>query len=236
MPTAAQSVAPPAAAISSGVNVCTLRRAFVGIRNRDALAADIVEVQMIFLLHALAQVLNRHIFLREFDVDGAALLLNLGQPAALFAQSFFALQNIRLLRLFLAEQLSRLQIHLLALVLQAIDLPARFLDFRFRLLLARDERRTFRAALLHHLRQLANALFQIIFLLPARNAKLFLGSERHFALRQLRVRRVPLMPQIFHVRRERSHAVLLLTLARFQSPRAIGQHIAFLHAFLLLRR
>ena len=45
---------------------------------------------MVFLLDALAQVLHRHVLLRQLHLDGAALLLQLGQAPALLAQGFFA--------------------------------------------------------------------------------------------------------------------------------------------------
>ena len=70
-----------------------------------------------------------------------------GQAPALFAQAFFARTDIsRFLRLLLREQFRRLRVHLLAFVLQSLDLQPRILDLRFRLFLAVEKRRTFARA------------------------------------------------------------------------------------------
>ena len=75
------------------------------------------------------QILGRHVFLGESDLNRAALLLQLRQAPPLFAQRFFAPRHVGLLRLLLADQRGGLRIDLLALVLQPFDLAARFLDF-----------------------------------------------------------------------------------------------------------
>ena len=116
-----------------------LRRAFVGEGDGDALAAHVVEVDVIFLLDAFAQVLDGHVFLRQFHVQGAALFLQLGQLPPLLAQVFLARGDVGFLRLFPRQQFGGLRVHLLALVLQTLDLRPRILNFRFRLLLAADE-------------------------------------------------------------------------------------------------
>ena len=67
--TAFQSVAAPLAAISSGVSVWTLAGPSSAIGDGDAFAADVVQVDLIFLLDALAQVLHGHVLLRQFDFD-----------------------------------------------------------------------------------------------------------------------------------------------------------------------
>ena len=92
---------------------------------------------MIFLLDPLAQVLHGHVFLRQFHVQRAALVLQFRQPAALPAQIFFARRDFRFLRIFLRKQFRRLRVHLLALMRQTLNLAARILDLRFRLFLAR---------------------------------------------------------------------------------------------------
>ena len=99
------------------------RRPLVRDRNGDAFAADVVQPELVFLLNAFAEVLHGHILLRQLDFEGAALLLQFGQPAALFPQALFAGRDIVLLSGFLREQFSRLGIDHLALVLQSIDLP-----------------------------------------------------------------------------------------------------------------
>ena len=64
-----------------------LGRAFVGVGDGDALAANVVEVDVVFLLDPLAQVLHGHVLLRQLDIEGAALFLQLGQAPALLAQA-----------------------------------------------------------------------------------------------------------------------------------------------------
>ena len=79
------------------------RRAFIGKRDGDALAAHVVEVDVVFLLNPLAQVLNGHVFLRQFHVQSAALVLQFRQPAALAAQIFIARRDVGFLRLLSAK-------------------------------------------------------------------------------------------------------------------------------------
>ena len=73
-----------------------LRRAFVGERDGDAFAANVVEGEVIFLLDPFAQVLDGHVFLRQFNIQGAALFLQLSQLSPLPAQVFFARNDIAL--------------------------------------------------------------------------------------------------------------------------------------------
>ena len=70
-----------------------LRRAFVGDGDGNALAANIVEVHLIFLLHSLTQVLHGQVLLRELDVQGAALVLQFHQAPAQLPQRFLACRN-----------------------------------------------------------------------------------------------------------------------------------------------
>ena len=84
-----------------------LGRAFVGVGNGDALAANAVEADVVFLLDPLAQVLHRHVLLRQLHFEGAALLLQLGQPPALLAQTFLARGDVLVLGLLLRHQLRR---------------------------------------------------------------------------------------------------------------------------------
>ena len=77
---------------------------------------------MILLLDAFAQVLDGHVFLRQFHVQGAALFLQLGQPAALSAQMLLARGHVAFLRLFPRQHFGGLRVHLIALVLQTSDL------------------------------------------------------------------------------------------------------------------
>ena len=48
--------------------------AFVGEGDGDAFAADVIEVDVVFLLNALAQVLHGHVLLGQLDFERAALL------------------------------------------------------------------------------------------------------------------------------------------------------------------
>ncbi len=51
------------------------RRPLVRVGDRNALAADVVGTDMILLLDPLAQVLDRHVLLRQLDFERPALLL-----------------------------------------------------------------------------------------------------------------------------------------------------------------
>ncbi len=77
---------------------------------------------MIFLLDPFAQVLDGHVFLRQFNIQGAALFLQLSQLPPPLAQIFFARNDVAFLRLFPRQQFGGLRVHLLALVLQTPDL------------------------------------------------------------------------------------------------------------------
>ena len=79
---------------------------------------------MIFLLDPLAQVLHRHVLLRQFHVQGAALVLQFRQPAALPAQIFLARRDVGFLRLFLRKQFRQLRVGLLAFMRQTLNLAA----------------------------------------------------------------------------------------------------------------
>ena len=52
-----------------------LGRAFVGQRDRDAFAANVVQIDLVLFADAVAQILHDHAFLRQFDFMRAALLL-----------------------------------------------------------------------------------------------------------------------------------------------------------------
>ena len=104
-----------------GCHHVNFRLTLIGKRYSDALAANVVELDVIFLLDALAQVLHGHVFLRQFDFQRPAFLLKLRQPPSLLAQSFFTRRDVCFLRLFLAQQFRRLPIHLLAFVLQLFN-------------------------------------------------------------------------------------------------------------------
>ena len=191
---------------------------------------------MIFLLDFLAQVLNRHIFLREFNLDSAALVLQFRQPAALRTQILVARSDFRFLRIFLREQSGGLRVHLLAFVLQFFNLPARFHDFRFRQFLARNERRTFAFALPDDLGQFLNPLRERLLLLAERSCQLFIRRERDFTFGQRGVRNVALLPQTFQFSRERNDLFLRAALGRFKFVQLRRQRVPFLQTFLFLRR
>ena len=84
-----------------------LGRPFIGKRNGDALAANIVELEMILLLDALPQVLNGHVLLRQLDFDRAPLLLQVAQSPPLLPQALFTRSNVRFLRLLLRPPVRR---------------------------------------------------------------------------------------------------------------------------------
>ena len=101
-----------------------LRRALVGEGNGDALAADVVEDELILLLDALAEVLHLHRFLRQLDVDRATAALKLAELLAALAQAFFAQLDVTFLRGLLRAKLRDALADLLALVLEPLDLVA----------------------------------------------------------------------------------------------------------------
>ena len=175
--TASQSVAAPAAAISSGRHHVHLGRAFVGEGDGDALAANVVEVHVVFLLDPLAQVLHGHVLLRQLDLEGAALLLQLGQDAALLAQAFLARRDVRVLGLLLRQQLGGLGVDLLAVVLRASQSGRATPGSPTRPAPCGPRRRNLAAPLLDDLGQLAEALLQRLPLLLEGGAHLLLGRE-----------------------------------------------------------
>src|ERR1039457_5603087 len=87
-------------------------------------------------------------------------------------------------------------------LLQFFNLRARFLNFRFRLLLAADKRGNLATPLLQRLRQFADALLQRLLLLAERRRKLLLARERDLALGERGVGGVAPLPDIFKFRRE----------------------------------
>ena len=115
------------------------RRSLIREGDRDALAPDIGNVQLIFLPDAIAKVVDRHILLGEFDFDHTAFFLQGGKRAPLLAQHFLATAHLGILRLLVRHQRGDLFADLFPLMLQALDPHAGFLDFRFGLFLASHE-------------------------------------------------------------------------------------------------
>ena len=101
-----------------------LRLALVRVGDGDALAADVVEVDEILVLNALAQVLHAHIFLRQFHIDGAALLLQGSHAGALAAQSFLARGHVGINLTLLGREPRGLGADDLAFVLKTFNLLA----------------------------------------------------------------------------------------------------------------
>ena len=135
---------------------------------------------------------------------------------ALRAQRFIARGDFAFLRIFLADQLRRLPAHLLALVLQPLNLRARILDFRLRLLLFGNKRRTLVFSLLNDLREFADALFQCRHLLLERRRQLLIRRERHLAFGQRRIRLIAVRAQIFEFVGQRDNLLLRVALTCFQ--------------------
>ena len=140
---ASQSVAAPLAAISSGVSVCTFAGPSSAIGDRDAFAANVVEVEMIFLLDALAQVLHRHVLLRQFDFDRRSRCCCASvRSAALLAQIFLhAMMISSSCVCLLANQVRDLCVDLIAIVLQRFNLARESWISRSACFLAGDEER-----------------------------------------------------------------------------------------------
>ena len=105
-------------------------RTLVRDGDSDALAANGVQVHLIFLLNPLAQVLHGHVVLRQFHLERAALILQFAQTTALFPQVFLATGHAALQRISLSHQFSRLCAHLLAFELQTPNLLAGFFNLQ----------------------------------------------------------------------------------------------------------
>ena len=237
-PTAFQSVAAPLAAISSGVSVCDFGRAFVGEGDGDALAADVVEVEVIFLLDFFAQVLHRHVFLRQFDFNAAALVLQFRQTAALRAQIFFARRRCPLPANFSAP--SNSAVCALTCSRSCASVQSCRANPEFPIPPAPCARRTRNislAPLLDQLREFADALLQRLLLLAEGRRKSARPTRGRLCFRS-----APRWPRRaagadFPVRRV-SAATCCLRVAFAAFPSSFNlrrQRVAFLQAFLLLR-
>ena len=210
-------------------------RSLVRVGDGDALAADAVEVDVVFLLNAVAQVLHRHVLLRQLNFEGSALLLLLGQAPALLAQPFVAGRHLGILGLLLRHQLACLGVDLLAVMLQLLDQTARFLDLGLSLLFAADKGGHLAAALLDHLSQLTDPLFEGLPLLLERRAHLLFRRQRHPAVGQIGVRGIALLAQALQQSRQLLDLLLTNPLARFTFPGLSRQSGALLQPFLFLR-
>ena len=124
-------------------------------------------------------------------------MLNLSQAPPLFPQSIFAAADACFLLLLLRQQISRLRIHLLALMLPLLDLAPRFLDLQLRLFFPGHERAEFGASLLDELSELAFALFQRLVLLLKGSGHLLFGGQGDFALSQPGIGAVALLAEAF---------------------------------------
>jgi hypothetical protein len=170
-----------------------LRRAFVGKCDRDALAANVIQVNVILLLNALTKALNGHILLGQLNIERSTLFLQRGQAPALFTQVFFARCDFGIARLLLREQFRRLGIHLFALVAQGFDTSARLLNLGFGLGFAIHAVGNLTASLLGDLPELVNALLDCFLLLPKGRAQLLLAGQRDLVFRERRVGSVTLL-------------------------------------------
>ena len=154
------------------------RRAFVGKGDGDAFAADVVKVEMVFLLNAIAQVLHGHVLLRQFDLDGAALLLDFGQAPPLFAQGFLAGGNVSFLRLLLRPAIRRFARSLVRGRAGDVSICAReswISDSACSLRPTNEEHSARRCS--NTCASSRNALLQSLLLLPERRAELLLRGE-----------------------------------------------------------
>ena len=214
-----------------------LGRAFVGVGDGDALAADVVEVEVVFLLDSFAQVLDGHVFLRQFHFQRAALVLQFGQPAALRAQIFLARRNLRSPAHSFAPSSSAVcALTCSRSCCNRSIWRARILNLRFRLLLARDERRNTRRGAARRAGSIRGCAVPAPAAAGGTTRKLLLGRQRDLAFGQRRVGGIALLAQIFQFRRERGDLFLRRRVRALpSSPDLRRQRLAFLQAFLLLR-
>ena len=237
--TASQSVAAPAGGHFLGRQRLDLGRAFVGEGDGDALAADVVEVDVVFLLDALAQVLDGHVLLRQLDFEGAALLLAVrsGGGAARASSSSRAAMSL-VLRLLLRQQFGGLGVDLLAVVPQRLDLArgipaisasACALRSTKAANLARGAAR--RAASARAMRCSSGCCW-----LPERGAHLLLGGEGHLGFRSARRwRRRAAGARLSRAAVSSATCCLAGAFAGFEFGGLGGERGALLQAFLLLR-
>ena len=222
-----------------GVKTLHPCRAFVGKGDGDALAANIVQVEVIFLLDAFAQVLHGHVFLRQLDFERAALFLDIrSETPALFAQAILRESRCRLPGLLLFErELRGLGVDLFAVMPQFFDTAAGILDFGLGLRLRLTKEPSSARRCSNELVQLARcAVRQRSLLLSEGGAHLFLRGQRDFAFSQLRswlCRVAAAKPPAARVKS--ATCCCRLAFASFQSAALLGQPGPLLQAFLLLR-
>ena len=211
-------------------------RAFVGIGDGDAFAADVVEVEVIFLANLVAQVLHRHVFLREFNFHRAARVLQFRQTVALAAQIFFAGGDFAVLRIFPADQFRRLRTRPARVRAANVQSgraipgsPIRAASLRE----MNEEHSPLRCSMtcVNSRMRCANA----VLLLPERRRKLLVRREGDLAFGQRSVRGIALPAEIFQFGRERRDLLLPGTFAGFEFVQLRRQRLAFLQTFLLLR-
>ena len=203
-------------------------RTFVGKCDGDALAANLVEVHLIFLLDPFPQVLHRHVFLRQFHLETAALILQFAQTPPLLAQVLLAHGDVARQGFPLRHQLRRLRAHLLAFVLQAAHRPARFFNLRLGLRLARGERVNFGAPPPGQLGQ--------FLLFPEGIRQLFLGRQGDPGFSHGRGGGVALPAQRFKAGVQIVQLPLQLPFVTLQFADPRRQRPALLLSFLFLRR
>ena len=140
-----------------------------------------------------------HVFLGQFHLHGAALLLEFVQGAALFAQGLVRAARFPPPRPSSCTSKPRATCALTCS--RSCCSPsifcARFVDFRLGLgRCARRKDWISRAALLGQIGNSAMRCFQRLFLAGEGSAQLLLGGQRHFGFRQRGVGRLALLAQI----------------------------------------
>ena len=109
--------------------------------------------------------MDRHVLLRQFHLQRAALLLRFVQSTPLVAQGFFAASNLIHLGFFASSQIRQTRVDLFAFVLQGLYLRLRLRNFAHVLFATRDERFGLPAQMLEQLSKFVQPLFQRLLLL-----------------------------------------------------------------------
>ena len=209
-------------------------RPFIGNGDGDALAANSIKVELVFLLNALAEVLRRHVLLCQFHLERAPLLLQFGQAAPLFPQAFFACCNIAFLGVLLSDEFRSLGVDHLPFVAQALDLALGIFNLRLPLELAAAENSNFTAALLGQLAQLRDALFERLLLLAKGGAQLLFGRQGDLRFSESAVGLIAMLAQPLEAAAYFGDLLLERALASLEFGGLSGKDVALLDSFLFL--
>ena len=161
-------------------------RAFIGESDRDAFAADVVEIDLIFLLNALRAGFARPCFSARVRLRSCRVAAEVRSGGGVARADFLRAWQLPLpAPAFWPIKFRSLRVHLLAFVLKRFDLrrDSAISDSACALRLMNDG--NFAAALLRRVGSVREcAVRKALLLLAERSAKLFFGRESDFAFRQ----------------------------------------------------